>query len=73
MPSIIHFHDKCIGCNICYEMWPVRWRMSKTDGKAVLIGGIRKKQVFVATIPKSELEINTQIAKICPAKVIKIQ
>ena len=45
MPRIVQYRDKCIGCNLCYEMWPLRWRMSKTDGKSVLVGGEKKKLV----------------------------
>jgi ferredoxin len=73
MPRIVQYRDKCIGCNLCYEMWPLRWRMSKTDGKSVLVGGEKKKLVYTTLISEDEVEINKKIADACPVKLIKIQ
>ena len=73
MPTITHYRDKCIGCNICYEMWPVRWRMSTLDGKGTLVGAIQKKKLFITKISDKELPINVRVANACPVKVIKVQ
>lgn len=73
MPTIIHYRDKCIGCNVCYEMWPVRWRISTVDGKCTLVGGEKKKNHFVLRIAANEQEINLKVANACPVKVIKVQ
>jgi ferredoxin len=43
MFKLIHYRNRCIGCNACVEIAYQRWRMSKKDGKAVLLGAIEKK------------------------------
>ncbi|MDE3182064.1 MAG: ferredoxin [Bacteroidota bacterium] len=72
MPKIIHYRNKCIGCNICFELQPEIWRMSKKDGKATLIKSLAKKDVFISTINESILYQSQEVAKACPAKIIKI-
>ena len=44
MSKIIFYRNNCIGCSICREMQPEVWRMSKKDGKAVLLKSIEKKE-----------------------------
>ena len=46
MVVISHRLDKCIGCNYCVEFAYERWRMSKRDAKAILIGGEDKKGMY---------------------------
>ncbi|MBZ0099085.1 MAG: ferredoxin [Taibaiella sp.] len=72
MPKILHYRDKCIGCNICYEIWPVRWRLSRVDGKCTLVNGIAKKGVWQTDISTDEVAINEKVALACPVKVIRI-
>ena len=72
MLKVIQYRDKCIGCGICFEMQPELWRMSKKDGKAVLLKGIQKKQVFVLALPAHEQEQAEQTAKACPVKIIRL-
>lgn len=72
MPKLIHYRDKCIGCGVCYEQQSEVWRMSKRDGKATLIKGIKKKEVYVLEIPSSALEKSREIALACPVRIIKI-
>ncbi|HQQ95584.1 MAG TPA: ferredoxin [Bacteroidia bacterium] len=72
MPKLIHYRQKCIGCNICFEMWPLRWRLSRVDGKCTLVGGVLKAKVYVASIPESERAINARIASACPVNIIKL-
>ena len=72
MPKIIHYRNKCIGCNICFELQPEIWRMSKKDGKATLIKSLAKKEVFISTINESMLHQSQEVAKACPVKIIKI-
>ena len=38
--------DKCIGCNYCAEFAPEYFRMSKKDGKSVLLKSTDKKGFF---------------------------
>ena len=72
MAQIIHYRDKCIGCNACVEIAYNRWRISRKDGKATLIGGRNKKGVFNLRISDDEVAENKLAAKNCPPKVIHI-
>ncbi len=72
MPKILHQRGKCIGCNLCYEIWPVRWRISRADGKCTLVDGIEKKGVWQVVISEDELSLNQKAAQACPVKIIKI-
>ncbi len=72
MAKIIHYRSKCIGCNICFEMQPEYWRLSKKDGKATLINGHLKKDTHTLEIPFESIELSKQTAEHCPVKVIKV-
>ncbi len=72
MHKIIHYRNKCIGCGICYEQQPELWRMSKKDGKATLIKGIGKKDVFVLSISNDAVHRSQEVAVACPVRIIKI-
>lgn len=72
MAKIIHYRSKCIGCNICFEMQPEYWRLSKKDGKASLINGHLKKDTHILEIPFDSIELSKQTAEHCPVKVIKV-
>ena len=67
------FRSKCIGCNICYETWPLRWRLSRTDGKSNLVGATEKKGIYRIAITEEEVEINRHIAEACPVKIIRVE
>lgn len=43
--------DKCIGCNYCAEFAPEYFRMSKKDGKSVLLKSADKKGFFTLKTP----------------------
>ena len=72
MIRIIQLRAKCIGCNACVEASRSRWRMSRKDGKSVLIGGVNKKNIFSVIVGEDEKLENLQAAKNCPTKVIQI-
>lgn len=72
MIKIQHFRNKCIGCNACVEVAPYRWRISKKDGKSVLISGKEKKGIYSADFGNDELEDNLLAAKNCPVNIIKV-
>ncbi|MBK6825367.1 MAG: ferredoxin [Saprospiraceae bacterium] len=72
MPKIIHYRDKCIGCNICFEMQPEYWRLSRKDGKATLVNGVLKNQTYVLEIGAREVDLSEETAIHCPVKVIKV-
>lgn len=46
--------------------------MSKKDGKATLVKGIHKKNLFILEIPDSAIEKSKKTAKACPVKIIKV-
>ncbi|MBP9838137.1 MAG: ferredoxin [Proteobacteria bacterium] len=73
MFKILHYRERCIGCNICVELAPNRWRMSKKDGKAVLLGGVEKNGIYQISISELELNENELAREACPVKVIQIR
>jgi ferredoxin len=72
MPKVIFYRNKCIGCSICREMQPASWRMSKKDGKAVLLNSIEKKQIHQLNIHESLVDTTKEVMEACPARAIKI-
>ena len=50
MHKIIHYRNKCIGCGICQEQQPERWRMSKKMARATLLKAASKKMFFILPI-----------------------
>jgi len=72
MIRIIQLRDKCIGCNACVEAAHSRWRMSRKDGKSVLIGAVEKKEVYSVIVGDDELPENMRALRNCPTKVIQI-
>lgn len=72
MPKIIHYRQRCIGCNACVEIDYERWRMSKKDGKAVLLHGINKKGVYQLEVPYDAIEVCEKVIEACPVKVIQL-
>jgi len=72
MFTIIYYRKKCIGCGVCAEVAPGRWRMSRKDGRSTLVKGIEKKGTYQAQAGMDEFEANEAAATNCPVKVIKI-
>lgn len=72
MPNIIHHRNKCIGCNICYELMPEIWRISKKDGKAILLKAELKKDISILPIHFSMIADAKKVAQSCPVKIIKV-
>ena len=65
---------KCIGCNYCVEAAPELFRMSKKDGKAVLLKSYEKKGFHTRKIPDmSQYTAAEQAKQICPAKIIHVK
>ncbi|MFA6541778.1 MAG: ferredoxin [Bacteroidota bacterium] len=73
MIRITHFRNKCIGCNACVEVAPDRWRVSKKDGKSVLLGGKEKRGITTVIVTDDELKANTIASKMCPTNIIHIE
>ncbi len=72
MHKIIHYRNKCIGCNVCYEQQPELWRMSKKDGKANLLKASCKKDIYMLNISEGQLAQARITAEACPVRIIKI-
>ena len=71
---VITLHrEKCIGCNYCVEFAVYRWRMSKKDGKAVLLGARDRRGFFTIRVNDDELEDNIKAAEACPVKIIQVK
>lgn len=73
MITVIHQRAKCIGCNYCVELAPDYWRMSKKDGKAVLLGAIDKKGFYSLKMRDDEADANHKAAKACPVNIIQVR
>lgn len=73
MVIITQQRDKCIGCNYCVELAYSRWRMSKKDGKSVLLGATNKKGFHTVKVGDEELEENEKAAEACPVNIIKVK
>ncbi|OIN60375.1 ferredoxin [Arsenicibacter rosenii] len=72
MPKIVHLRKNCIGCNACVEIAYDRWRMSKKDGKSVLLGAKEKKGIYQVDILFDEYDDNVRAAEACPVNIIQV-
>jgi len=70
--KISHKRKDCIGCGSCAMYAKNRWKMNEDDGKADLVGGVKKGEFIVAEADIDELEENQEAAKVCPMQIIKI-
>lgn len=76
MPKLIQItqqRDKCIGCNYCVELAPDRWRMSKKDGKSVLLEAKSKKGFHTVSVHEMERTENQAAADACPVNIIRLK
>jgi ferredoxin len=65
--------NKCIGCGACAEASYSRWRMSRKDGKSVLINGLKKKEIYSVVTGDDEYAENLRAARNCPVKIIEVK
>ena len=70
--KVIHYRDKCIGCNVCFEMMPEHWRLSRRDGKATLVQAVEKKGLHIKIIAADEQDAWQAVEAACPVRVIKV-
>jgi len=73
MVVVTHHRKKCIGCNYCVEIAHEFWRMSKKDGKSVLLGANEKKGVHTLRLNDDALQANEAAAKACPVRIIEVR
>ncbi len=66
--------NKCIGCNYCAELAPEKFRMSKKDGKSVLLKSVEKKGFYTLKDPDDQIfEEAERAAAACPVKIISVK
>lgn len=66
--------DKCIGCNYCAEFAPEYFRMSKKDGKSVLLKSTDKKGFHTLKTSFSDaFDSCEKAANACPVKIISVK
>ena len=73
MVIVTQQRKKCIGCNYCVELAQAYWRMSKRDGKSVLLGAVEKKGIFAIRLDEEAFEANEAAAKACPVNIIQVR
>ena len=73
MVIVSYKRKKCIGCNYCVEQAAAYWRMSKRDGKSVLLGAEEKKGMHTIRLENEALEMNEAAAAACPVNIIKVK
>jgi ferredoxin len=71
--QITQQRNKCIGCNYCVELAPERWRMSKKDGKSILLEAREKKGFHTVEVHDMEHLENVAAAEACPVNIIHIK
>ncbi len=65
--------DKCIGCNYCFELCAEHFRMSKKDGKSILLKSQDKKGFHTSRLPDhADEDALNAAAKACPVNIIKV-
>lgn len=72
MISVTLQRDKCIGCNYCVELCSDLFRMSKKDGKSVLLKSVDKKGFHLLRVNDIYRDSVTAAAEACPVKIIKV-
>ncbi|WP_114780689.1 ferredoxin [Botryobacter ruber] len=72
MVRILFQRGRCIGCNGCVEAAPLRWQVSKKDGRCTLIDGKEKKGIYQAVVHPDEYQENLQAAANCPMRIIQV-
>lgn len=66
--------EKCIGCNYCAEFAPDYFRMSRKDGKSVLLRTEDRKGFYtLKTSDHGAFESCEKAAKACPVKIISVK
>lgn len=73
MIRVLQHRHKCIGCNACVEADPFRWRISRKDGKSVLIGGKEKRGWYSVLVDDDEEAMLLQAATHCPVNIIRFE
>ena len=73
MIEITQQRNKCIGGNACVEASYSRWRMSRKDGKSILMDGVKKRNVYSVIVGNDEYKENRKAANNCPVRIIRLK
>ncbi len=66
--------NKCIGCNYCAELAATHFRMSKKDGKSVLLHSKDNKGFHThKDLNNDSLEELEKASEACPVKIISVK
>lgn len=66
--------EKCIGCNYCVELGSEHFRMSKKDGKCVLLKSVNNKGFHTFKSPDHSIFEKCKLAaQVCPVKIISVK
>lgn len=65
--------NKCIGCNYCEELCPSLFRMSKKDGKSVLLNSVDRKGFHTIRTSPDFHEASENAKEACPVKIISVK
>lgn len=65
--------EKCIGCNYCAELCPELFRMSKKDGKTVLLKSRDRKGFHTINTNEIHEYEAEQAKKACPVNIISVK
>jgi ferredoxin len=55
------------------ELAPDRWRISRKDGKSILVDGEENNGIYMTLVGDDELKKNQLAAKMCPTNIIKVE
>ncbi len=74
MYKLVYDRAGCIGAAACEAVYPLRWTMASSDGKADLIDGkqVDQSQIYEYYFDESELDKIMGSATVCPVNVIHI-
>ncbi len=72
--KLVYERAGCIGAAACEAVYPLRWTMASSDGKADLIDGkqVDTSQTYEYYFDESELDKVMESAQVCPVNVIHI-
>lgn len=73
MIKIFFTRKNCIGCNACVELNPKRWRISRKDGKSILLGAEEKKGIYFLETEEDDFELTKKISDNCPSRIIRVE
>lgn len=71
--KITHKQYNCIGCNSCVTIAPQNWEMDKKKGKAKLINGKKKRNIYSGELFDCDIEPNIKAANACPMNCISVE